>query len=368
MLRLFSRFLPLLILACLNQALADISVPVFGSRGDVPSGLTVTFSEQLRRALKLAGLQVSPAELITAGIAGSLDPLYTELIAELGGTRYAVSGEIAVASGHRQGPFVVNLLIIDLEQHRHSDVISRPFAFDGLRSVAGELAGVIMAFTDQSAVLPAGSAGLFLSSEPGDAEVYLNGLLIGRTSQLEALQLQAGRYRIELRKDGFLPEMRVEELRNDSTKFVHVPLTAITGGSIQITSSPRAEVFLGDTSMGFTPITVPARSGMQQVRLERPGFRPQTVPVLVRNNRVNRLDVRLAAEREPMIFWQAEAGDRVFLNGLLQREGLARALRPGRLDVEVRRAGEQRSFSILVPLTGAYELNLNSGELQPRGQ
>jgi hypothetical protein len=368
MLRLLSRLLPLLMLIGLNHALADIAVPTFGARGDVPSGLTVTFGEQLRRSLTLAGLQVSPAELITAGIAGSLDPLYTELIAELDGTRYAVSGEISVIGGQRQAPFVVNLLIVDVEQHRQSDVISRPFALDGLRSVTNELASLIMAFTDRSVALPAGNAGLFVTSEPGDAEVFLNGLLIGRTSQLDLLQLAAGRYRIELRKEGYLPEVRVEELRAESTRFVHASLTAISGGSILITSSPRAEVFLGDEAAGFTPVTLSARSGLQQVRLERQGFRSQTVPVLVLNNRISRLSVSLAAEREPLIYWEPRSGERVFLNGLLERGTVARPLRPGRLDIQVRSPEGQRNFAVVVPLTGAYQLDLDTGELLPRGK
>jgi hypothetical protein len=368
MLRLLARLLPLLILVCLNHARADIAVPTFGSRGDVPTGLTSAFSEQLRRELALTGLKVSPAELITAGIAGSLDPLYTELIAELDGTRYAVSGEISVMAGQRQAPFVVNLLVVDVQQQRQSDVISRPFTLDGLRSVTGELAGVILSFTDQSATLPAGNAGLYISSDPGGAEVFLNGLLIGRTSELDRLQLAGGRYRIELRKEGYLPETTVVDLRPGSTAFPHIPLTAISGGSIQVSSSPRAEVFLAGESAGFTPVTLSARAGLQQVRLERDGFRPQTVAVLVRNNRVSRLDASLMAEREPLIYWEPAGGERVFLNGLLARDTVARALRPGRLEIQVRSPAGRRDFAVVVPLTGAYELNLATGALEPRGK
>lgn len=357
----------LLLLGC-SQVLADISVPTFGSRGAIPAGLTETFSGQLRTALSRAGLRVSPAELITSGIAGSLDPVYTALIAELDSTRYALSGELAVAEGERQAPFVVNLLIVDVEQGRQSDVISRPFALDTLRSVTRELAEQVMQFTDQSQALPAGDAGLFVESDPAGAELLINGLLVGDTSAPDLLQLAAGRYRLELRKEGFLPEVRVEELRTGSTRFVHVNLTPITGGSILITSSPRANLFMGGELLGVTPLTVPARTGMVQVRLERTGFRSQTVPVLVRNRRVSRLDVELTAEREPLIFWNESEGERVFLNGRFQAEPLARTLRPGLLEVEVRRSGGSQRFSVIVPFAGAYELDLESGSLLPRGK
>lgn len=357
----------LLLLFAGSQALADIAVPTFGSRGAVPAGLTETFSGQLRTALSRVGLRVSPAELITSGIAGSLDPAYTALIAELDSTRYAISGELAVTEGQRQAPFVVNLLIVDVEQGRQSDVISRPFALDTLRSVTRELAEQVMEFTDQSQALPAGDAGLFVESEPTGAELLINGLLVGDTAAPDLLQLAAGRYRLELRKEGFLPEMRVEELRSGSTRFVHVNLTPISGGSILVTSSPRANLFIGDELLGATPLTVPARTGIVQVRLEQTGFRSQTVPVLVRNRRVSRLEVNLTAEREPLIYWDEAAGERVFLNGRFQAEPLARTLRPGLLEIEVRRNDGSQRFSVIVPLTGAYKLDLDSEELLPRG-
>ena len=44
-----------------------------------------------------AGHEVRPGELITPGIAGSLEPEFTLLIGEIDGSAYAVSGEVAAA-------------------------------------------------------------------------------------------------------------------------------------------------------------------------------------------------------------------------------------------------------------------------------
>lgn len=343
---------------------AEVAIPEFGRRGELPEGLTSTFSTQLRQAVSQLGLQVDPAELVTEGIAGSLDPFYTSLAARLLGTRYAVSGEVAesATSGSR---FTVNMLIVDTATDRHSDLISHSLSLQDLSSVAAELAQEILAFTDQTAALPAGDAGLFISSEPAGATVFVNGRQVGRTGELDLLQLVPGRYQIEVRLEGHLPVSRVEELRPGSTSFPHFRLTEIRGGSAQVSSRPAAEVLSGGESFGMTPLSIPLPAGRQQLVLRRDGFRDSVVTVDILNNRVTRTAVDLVAVREPLVFWDEEDGVSILVDGEPQTGLAATSLRPGRVTFTVRRSGLSMDHTVVLPLTGVFRLDTRAGTLVP---
>lgn len=347
---------------------AQITIPTFGVRGAVPPDILDGFMAALRRAVhETTGLEVSEGDLITAGIAGSLEPTFTTLIAEVDGTRYAVSGEIARAPvGAGQPPYLVNLLVVDVERKRHTDLISETLARDRIADAAGSLARAIATFTGAAIELPAGNAGLFVSSEPGDAEVLLGGIRVGRTSQLDVLMLEPGRYELEVRKEGFLPETRMVVLQGEDTSFVHVNLTATSGGSLQLTSTPPARVFLDDRFEGTTPITLAALPGTHTLRLERDGFRPKTFSVPVRNYRVTRvLDERLEPLTEPLVFWPEEREHLVFIDGLLQPGGYARGLGPGLVVFEVRRGDERWRYTRAIPERGVFSFDPATGELSP---
>lgn len=342
----------------------DIAIPDLGRRGDVPEGMTATFSNYLRQEVTRSGLGVNRAELVTEGIAGSLDPFYTTLAARLLGTRYAISGEIVDAVGS-ENRFTVNILIVDTVQERQSDQISRSLDMQDMGGVARELAREILAFTDLSQSLPVGDAGLFISSEPSGASVYIGGLLMGRTGDLNLLELASGRYTIELRLDGYLPVTRVEELRSGSTNFPHFQLTEIVGGSAQVMSEPAAAVFHLGEYLGHTPLNAALPAGVQQLELSREGFRDSSVSIDVRNNRVTRVAVDLQPLREPLVYWDEQDGVHVLIDGVVQTGTAATNLRPGRVTFTIQVASTRRDLTMVLPLTGAFRLDTELGALIP---
>lgn len=355
-----------LMFACIASAVLanDIAIPDLGRRGDVPEGMTVTFSNYLRQEVARAGLSVDPAELVTEGIAGSLDPFYTTLAARLLGTRYAISGEIIDATGS-ENRFTVNLMIVDTLQERQSDQISQSLDMQDMNGVARDLAREIVSFTDLSQSLPAGDAGLFISSEPAGASVYIGGLLMGRTGDLNLLELMPGRYTIELRLDGYLPVTRVEELRSGATNFPHFQLTEIVGGSAQVMSGPEADVYHHGEYLGRTPLNVALPAGVQQLELRREGFRDDGVSIDVRNNRVTRVSVDLQPLREPLVYWDELAAGRVLIDGVLQTGTAATNLRPGRVTFTIQTESMTRDLTMVLPLTGAFRLDTELGALIP---
>jgi len=355
-----------LLLLTLQAALAQISVPTFGTRGGVPSEVVEAFMSAFRAQVgRATGLEVRNGELITPGIAGSLEPEFTVLIAELDGARYAISGEIAAAANTGGEPYAVNLIVVDSERDRSTDLITLPLDPSGSASAVQELAAAVALFTSAAVELPAGDAALFVSSEPGEAQVFVDGVSIGRTSQLDVAMLAPGRYRLELRKEGFLPDTRMVELRAGDTSFVHVVLTAISGGSIQVAATPRANVLLDGVPSGSTPVALSALPGTHRVTLQRDGFVEETFEVLVRNYLVTRLEATLTPAVSPLVYWSERREVHVMIDGVTQHGSFAADLKPGLRTFEL--AGPQgvRSYLRAVPDQGVFELDLLTGELMP---
>jgi len=345
---------------------AQVSVPTFGTRGDVDEAVLTAFMAAFRSAVGAAtGLEVRTGERITRGIAGSLDPELTMLIAEIDASRYAVSGEVARVNDASVQDYTVNLVVVDSQVKRATDVMTAVLDPAAPARAAADLAAMVAEFTTAALELPQGDAGLFVSSEPGDAQVFVDGVAIGHTGQLDVAMLRPGRYQVELRKEGFLPDVRMVELRSGDTSFLHVILTAISGGSVQVTSYPSARVSIDGTDAGRTPATVPALPGIHTVTLERDGFLPETVYANVRNYRVTRVEATLKPVAPLVVFWDERREVIVYVDGRLQPGGHAAGIQPGLREFELVRGGETRRYLRAVPDAGVYRLDLNTGDLLP---
>jgi len=345
---------------------AQVSVPTFGTRGDVDESVLTAFMAAFRSAVGAAtGLEVRTGERITRGIAGSLDPELTMLIAEIDASRYAVSGEVARVNDASVQDYTVNLVVVDSQVKRATDVMTAVLDPAAPARAAADLAAMVAEFTTAALELPQGDAGLFVSSEPGDAQVFVDGVAIGHTGQLDVAMLRPGRYQVELRKEGFLPDVRMVELRSGDTSFLHVILTAISGGSVQVTSYPSARVSIDGTDAGRTPATVPALPGIHTVTLERDGFLPETVYANVRNYRVTRVEVTLKPVAPLVVFWDERREVIVYVDGRLKPGGHAAGIQPGLREFELVRGGETRRYLRAVPDAGVYRLDLNTGDLVP---
>ncbi len=348
---------------------AQVVVPTFGTRGEVPPETVTQVMRELRTAIaRRTGLVVSEGDLVTPGIAGSLDPEYGYLIAQLEDVQYALSGQIRrVEGGGAQTPYSLSILVADAAAERASDIYTESFGPDSLAAVAARLADDVARFVTPVGDLRAGSAELFVSSQPGEARVYLNDIEVGETSNLDVLMLQPGTYRVEVRKEGFLPETRNLTLRDGQVQFVNVVLTAITGGSVQVMSTPSATVYLDGEEVGTTPLTVQASPGTRQLTLQRPGFEALTLEVPVQNFRVNQVGRTLTPIFDQMLVWDVSKSGLVSIDGVLRSGGFAANLTPGPHRVTARRLGQVVTFTVDVPATGVFEVDVAGQRLVPLG-
>jgi formylglycine-generating enzyme required for sulfatase activity len=106
-------------------------------------------------------------------------------------------------------------------------------------------------------------------SEPMEADIYLNGKLVGTTPQI-LRDLLVGDYELELRKAGYGSTKQTVTVKEGQT--VEVNLTLASTGSIAFTSEPSgADLYLNGTYKGRTPYTasdLPAGSYTYELRKE----------------------------------------------------------------------------------------------------
>lgn len=340
---------------------ASIVIPTFGVRGEVDEQVLQDFMRVFREAVaERTGLDVRSGELISQGLAGSLEPEVALFSAELEGTRFAVLGEVrAVAE-----TYAVSMLVADATSERSSDVLDEAFAAATVSQVAVSLAVEVARFVTPVEGLQPGSASLFISSQPSGAEVFINDNKVGETGTLDVLSLQPGSYQIEVRGEGFLPETRHVDLKDGVTELLNVVLTPVAGGSLQVITSPNSEILIDDRSVGLSPMTVQALPGTRIVQLQRPGFESVSREVQVRENRVTRIEERLEPSFERMVFWDLVGPGLLTIDGVLQSSSYAE-VPPGEHTFEVRQGGEQRTFTLSVPDKGVYKFNLETGRLEP---
>lgn len=114
---------------------------------------------------------------------------------------------------------------------------------------------------------------LRLEAGPGDVALQVDG--VPRVYSKAAFRLDAGPHRLKLSRDGFkTQELDVEVLAGrwiDRT----VTLRPRTGRLVISTTPPDAELWLGDRSLGRSPVTVPdAPVGASRLRAEAVGYTP----------------------------------------------------------------------------------------------
>ncbi len=357
------RFFTLLIVAAmmLSTALGQIAVPTFGTRGTIDDVFLQSFMTQFRRQISLElEFEVNNAEVITQGVAGSLQAEMAFLITDVMKQRYAITGELS-QEDRLQGkaPYSVRILIVDSQERRSSDIISLPLSEASVPEVVQNLAGQVSLFITPTLSPEEGTAALFVVTEPLYADILIDGVKVAETPLKDALMLKPGPYEVEVRKEGFIPNSRLVTLQDRKEMMERFTLTPLVGGSIQLKSQPDANVLLDGVAVGKTPLTLQALPGNHSLIMERPGFQPSSFNVRVENYRVSRVNQTLEPLSDVVFFWEAFPSELVFINGVLQTRDYQDNLEPGSYQIDLRSGGEKRSFTVTIAVKGAYRLDFS---------
>src|SRR5438445_867300 len=147
---------------------------------------------------------------------------------------------------------------------------------DGYQSVQTALQVKSGDAQDQKIKLESLAKGIFISSQPPGADVFINGAKQSGQRPV-TLPLRAGQYNLVLRMQGYEPYSGPIQVKDNIQTQLNVPLSAKSAGRIawaQVNSVPRgAEIILDGVSTGqFTPARVQIPTGMHTVTLRLNGF------------------------------------------------------------------------------------------------
>jgi hypothetical protein len=129
---------------------------------------------------------------------------------------------------------------------------------------------------DQKIKLESLAKGIFISSQPPGADVFINGAKQSGQTPV-TLPLAAGQYNLVLRLQGYEAYAGGIQVKDNIQTQLHVPLTeksAIRVAWAQVNSNPKgAEIIVDGTSTGrFTPARVQVPSGLHTMTLRLNGF------------------------------------------------------------------------------------------------
>jgi len=147
---------------------------------------------------------------------------------------------------------------------------------DGYQSVQTALQVKSGDAQDQKIKLESLAKGIFISTQPSGADVFINGAKQSGQTPV-TLPLAAGQYNLVLRLQGYQPYSGPIQVKDNIQTQLNVPLNAKSAGRIawaQVNSVPKgAEIILDGVSTGqFTPARVQVPTGMHTVTLRLNGF------------------------------------------------------------------------------------------------
>jgi hypothetical protein len=138
---------------------------------------------------------------------------------------------------------------------------------------------------DQKIKLESLAKGIFISSQPPGADVFINGAKQSGQTPV-TLPLAAGQYNLVLRLQGYEAYAGGIQVKDNIQTQLHVPLNAKSASRIawaQVNSTPKgAEIVVDGTSTGqLTPARLQVPAGSHIVTLRLNGFRPAKTTVQV---------------------------------------------------------------------------------------
>lgn len=159
---------------------------------------------------------------------------------------------------------------------------------------------------------------LSVSSSPSGAQVKVDGTIYG-TTPLSSIQLEPGNHTVKLSKSGYSSYSTSVRIYEGQTSSINVTLDPIVStGYLSVTTTPKyADVYVDNSYMGQSPITITVNEGKHEVRLQKAGYSTYTASVRVNAGQTSALSAVLseAVTTGYVSIASSPAGAAVYIDG-----------------------------------------------------
>ncbi|MCC5847672.1 MAG: PEGA domain-containing protein [Verrucomicrobia bacterium] len=155
---------------------------------------------------------------------------------------------------------------------------------------------------------------LFISSEPSDARVEVNGEFLGTTPL--NVRVPSGKLLVSVRRDGYQTERMTLNLPTGSQVARDLNLRRLSGLVLIDSDPPGAAVSIGDVFRGNTPLAMHnIRLGEHRARLVMQGYDDREIEFTVEDRIPRRVDVDMVSNSGSLIVHSNPSGATVYVDG-----------------------------------------------------
>ncbi len=166
------------------------------------------------------------------------------------------------------------------------------------REATGELLLTVQAFVNE----------LELVVEPEGAQLYLDGVEVGRSPLERPLRVDMGKRKLLVQKAGFVPQQADIDLGGGKRMSLRISLKPeLHAGTLRIVSEPSAVISVDGHVVATATWAGQLPSGAHSVHVSAPGKRAHETEVVIKDDATSSLHVNLQAEA-PQLLAQPEAG------------------------------------------------------------
>lgn len=156
---------------------------------------------------------------------------------------------------------------------------------------------------------------ILISSEPPQADVYIDGVAVGITP-IELKNVTPGERVVRVSIPNFDSSSRIVQVKSNE----RIELNVLLGGQLKILTFPEnVEVFIDGKLAGATPLTTTRLSvGDHQVKLSRTGYSDKAINITLNSGDLKEINTRLIALKGSLYISSEPQGAQIYLNGELK--------------------------------------------------
>ncbi|MEM3872550.1 MAG: serine/threonine-protein kinase [Nitrososphaeria archaeon] len=169
---------------------------------------------------------------------------------------------------------------------------------------------------------------LTILSDPPGCSVFVNGTRIETVTPIENYNLDAGEYKVEVKKEGYKDFSQVIKVSDNSNYVLNCKLeviqkpteTANKIGYLKISSNPTgAKIYINNSYKGITPLNLTLNEGTYVVKLLKEDYVSFSKEVVVESGKTSLLNATLTASRKAtyLNLYSDPSGASVYIDGKL---------------------------------------------------